>query len=242
MMLIMTDVRKTFLDCWKEFARVVVQKFPLLGYRFNPNEILKHECVSGVSYKQLDETQGKYDRLFNTQSSQEANAINNEDVQFLRKIIEMVGSLPTAYDDCIKIDDAFTCHIKDNVKSVVDVMISKAYSYVPILDSRNKLVGIFSNGTQLEMRKRDIGIVEELTFEDIVDLVVMKAHEELAVCKNEKFLFVGRNTARSELQAHTSMAKTKEDIIFVTETGDSTEPILGFLTFTDVHNLSHQAD
>lgn len=231
----MSCVEKEFLDLWAQFDKVVKQKFAQARYTSTIVKTLRNANVEGINYFRLEELQRKHIALC---GNQKGSIISPEDIQYLHQIIDIVGALTTAYSDCIKIDDAFTCQFKDSVKSVVEVMDQKEYSRVPIIDNNNKLVGIFSEATRLELLGRQIGISDELTFKAIEDLVVVKAYEQLAVCRNEKFLFVAEGLSRYELQKLIGSPKTKGDMVFVTEHGESSEPILGILTVRDIHDLS----
>ena len=226
---------KEFQTLWGQFEKVVNQRFARARQMLTISETLNNANVEGINYLRLKELQQKHTVLCD---NQKGIIISPEDIQCLHLLIDMVGALTTAYSDCIKIDDAFTRHPKDSVSSAVEVMDRKAYSHVPIIDKDKKLVGVFSDSTRSELLRMEMGIVGDMTFEDIEKLVVLEAYRHLAAYSNEKFLFVAENTPRSGLQKLAGSPKTQDDMIFVTEHGDSSEPILGILTVRDIRDLS----
>lgn len=152
----------------------------------------------------------------------------------LEKIINDIKNPPMIYDSpiCIKRKDMCCKTINDSIYETIKIMSKKRYTHIPILENE-KIIGVFSENTLLDVVKCDTGIVldENTKFTSIEQFLKMEKHSM------EEFIFVSRrkNIYDIEEMFKDYFSKNKRiGCIYVTENGKDTENILGMLTAWDV--------
>lgn len=152
----------------------------------------------------------------------------------LEKIINDIKNPPMIYDSpiCIKRKDMCCKTINDSIYETIKIMSKKRYTHIPILENE-KIIGVFSENTLLDVVKCDTGIVldEDTKFTSIEQFLKIEKHSM------EEFIFVSRRKNIYDIEEifKNYFSENKRiGCIYVTENGKDTENILGMLTAWDV--------
>lgn len=231
------------LQLFKEFEEVVKQKCIKLGIKTDEMDIksLIEELCKKDKYFKSKEKEINIIRIIRNINSHNwgggykyvvypSPEINNR----LEKIINEIKKPPMIYDSsiCIKRKNIYCKNLDDCIYETIKVMSEKMYTHIPILENE-KLIGIFSENTLLDVVKDESGIVidEKTKFSDIKDYLKIENHSM------EEFIFVSRKKDIYDIEEifKNYFSKNKRiGCVFVTDNGKSTETILGMLTAWDV--------
>ena len=161
--------------------------------------------------------------------------INDDAVVFLSKVTKTVLSLPKVGNVCKQRKKIFSCGLDTLICDVVAGMVKNVFSHVPVLDEHDKVIGVFSESTMLEMHKSGWTHKNTAKVKSISDLLPIAQH------KADEFLFVAKDAPVSQLRRLTaeSLERGKRIGMFlVTETGCEDEPLFGILTVWDLVGVS----
>ena len=225
-----------FVERWKELEVATRLAFPKWDGR-EVEKFLKLMRVEGVDFTRLMALRMARSALAHNPilNGSPLVTVNEEVIPFLDDVIGRIKRLPTAASILIPCVDVFSSSLEEEIRWVVDVMLEKTYSHVPILDAGGKVLGVFSESTMLEMRKTGIGNNEAATMRDISDFLPLNRHTA------EVFRFVPKNDPIAHLRCLCADAMGKGErigIFLVTETGTPDEPLLGVLTVWDIVGVS----
>lgn len=123
------------------------------------------------------------------------------------------------------------CRLSDMLSTVVENMVQKGISHVPVLDEVGKVIGVFSENTMMEAWKAKLNCAETATISVLASLLPTDEH------KVDDFLFVSkRATAAGLWKIHKESLENDRRIglFLVTENGKPNEPLLGVATIWDV--------
>ena len=135
----------------------------------------------------------------------------------------------------IPLQTVLTCTLDSAIRPIVEKMVTNSYSHVPVLDADGKVIGVFSEGTMLEMNKAGIGSDESTVMRDIA--VYLPADRHTA----DVFRFVPKDVAVLYLRFLCDDALKKRERIgmfLVTENGKKEQPLIGILTVWDIADAS----
>ena len=161
--------------------------------------------------------------------------VNEGVIPFLDDVITRIKKSPTTANILIPRNDVFSASLSDMVYCVVDKMLEKIFSHVPVLDTDDRVVGVFSESTMLEMTKAGIRDDGNTTLGDISQFLPCDKHTA------EVFRFVPKNDPIAHLRDLCAKALEKHERIgmfFVTENGKADEPLLGILTVWDIAGVA----
>lgn len=139
---------------------------------------------------------------------------------------------PKALSIAIKGPIIYTTTLKANTIDVMQVMNDKMYTHVPVMDN-GLLFGVFSENTILHylVKNKDSIITTDTTLEEFKDLLPLTRN------RIEYFEFVPRDTLLSDVK--TIFNEGLKDgkriaVVYITETGNQKEKILGMITPWDL--------
>ena len=229
-----------FAERWKELEAATRLAFPTWAGR-DMEKFLKQMRVEGVDFTRLMALRTVRNVLTHNLmlNGSPLVRLNEGLIPFLDGVIENIRRLPTASNILIPRTDVFSGSLNDAIRPIVDVMLEKVFSHVPILDVDGKVLGVFSESTMLEINKAEYNNTILVTMRDIADFLPMDKHTA------DVFMFVPRNDAVLHLRQLCDEALRKRQRIgmfFVTETGKSDEPLLGILTVWDIAGASDVND
>ena len=140
----------------------------------------------------------------------------------------------TARDISTPINKLFFIRENDekSISSLSILMKSKGFSHVPVLNERNAVVGVFSPNALFnyftEHPEEDIS---NLTYKDV------KSYLSLDKSFSEKYCFVAANLGEEEVAdtfVNNYLNNKKIAMVFVTQSGRETEPLLGVIVIKDL--------
>ena len=225
-----------FAEKWKELESSIRLSFPTWDGR-DMEKFLKRMRVEGLDFTRLMALRNVRNVLVHNPmlNGTPIVKINDGLLPYLDEVIERVKHLPTAANILIPRDDVFACSCDVEIRRVVEVMLEKVYSHVPVLDAEGRVIGVFSESTTLEMRKTGVGNGETATMRDVADFLPANRH------KAEVFRFVSKRDPLAYLRYLCAEALEKSERIgmfFVTENGNEDTPLLGILTVGDIAGMS----
>ena len=127
--------------------------------------------------------------------------------------------------------EILACRLSDMLSTVVENMVQKGISHVPVLDEVGKVIGIFSENTMMDAWKAKLNCAGTATISVLAGLLPTDKH------KVDEFVFVSKNvTAAGLWKLHKESLEDDRRIglFLVTENGKTNEPLLGVATPWDV--------
>lgn len=151
-------------------------------------------------------------------------------IRALESILEYVRRPPLALDYATKGDQVMKAHLNQRVLRLMEVMDKNGFSHVPVM-KEGQFCGVFSLGSVFMFILRGgKNITKETTLLDMGTQLKLEEHPE-----NYIFLpkTVSYMAARNKFIKPAGRGK-RISVIFITETGDHNERLLGMLTPWDV--------
>ncbi|MBR3312035.1 MAG: CBS domain-containing protein [Solobacterium sp.] len=169
----------------------------------------------------------------NSPADEEGITISDIAFDKLEEIINYVNNPPTVESIYKKRAELFTAKKDDSVKNVIEEMRKRGITHVPILDSKGKLSGVFSENTIFSKLcdEEILGIDENETLDTYEKYLPIESHE------SEYFSFVSRHEKLFnvvEMFNNYIKGDKKLVLIFVTEDGKESQSILGIISPWDV--------
>lgn len=155
-----------------------------------------------------------------------------EMIELLRKTIEIILNPPKAREIAIPKTKILYKTLDDYVRPTMTEMIERTFTHIPILEN-GIVTGVFSENTVLSYLADEqiIGVDDTTRFFDL------KAYLPIDVHKSESFRFIPQDMPLAEVSLIFEDALKKQDrigLVFITQTGKSTEKVLGIITAWDV--------
>ena len=225
-----------FAERWKELESVTRLSFPTWDGR-DIEKFLKQMRVEGVDFTRIMALRNVRNALTHNPmlNGVPLVAINVGVIPFIDETIALIKHLPTAANIIIPRSKVYSCARTDTIHDVVDTMLTKVFSHVPVLDPDDKLIGVFSESTMLEMSKAGITDDGTVTMKDVERFLDVEKHTA------EVFRFVPKNDSIAHLRYLCAEALEKHERIgmfFVTQNGKKDESLLGILTVWDIAGIS----
>ena len=227
-----TRKRRDSCNLWKEFEDTIRQTFKVwdgsdsIGFLKN----MRMESVDFTRLTALGTAWGPKNQE-SALNRKLAMATDESDVQFLKGVEARIKTLATIANVMIPRSKVKTCCLGDAIRSVVDKMLANSFSHIPVLDSEDRVVGVFSESTMLELIAIGVGDVKSKTIRDTSVLLPLEKHTAGV------FEFVPKNDpiVHMRLLCDNALKKRKRiGMFFVTATGSRDEPLLGILTVWDI--------
>ncbi len=225
-----------FLEKWKELESATRLSFPTWDGR-DMEKFLKQMRVEDIDFTRLMALRNVRNTLAHNPmlNGRPLVKVNDDVIPYLDEVIDRIKHLPTAANILIPRTNVFSSSLDGEIRRVIEVMLEKVYSHVPVLDTDGKVIGVFSESTTHEMRKTGVGNRESATMRDVSACLPLDRHTA------EVFRFVPKNDPIAHLRYLCADAlKNGERIgmFFVTETGTPDESLLGVLTVWDLVGVS----
>ena len=225
-----------FLDKWKNLESATRLSFPTWDGR-DLEKFLKQMRVEGVDFTRLKALRNVRNTITHNPMLGDSPIVmlNKEVLPFIVGVIARIKHLPNAANILIPRDNVFSGVPEDTVSSVVDAMLKNVYSHVPVLDERDKVLGVFSESTMLEMSNAGISNGGDCLLRDVTRFLPCDKHTA------EVFRFVPFNDPIAHLRSLFAEALAKHErigMIFVTKNGRADEPLFGIITVWDIAGVS----
>jgi len=166
-------------------------------------------------------------------NNQDAFTVNDNVINFLREELDLLEHPILVNSRYVDIKNVFYGNKTSNVKYLITNMKEKGYSYIPILDHNNILIGAFSALSLMDtwLNNQEIILNKETTIIDLIDNIKLESHS------GRYFMFVALNQELEEVTNEylkNAEKGKKLALIFVTKNGKRNEPILGILAPYDL--------
>ncbi len=159
---------------------------------------------------------------------------SDEMIAMLEKVLKLLNNPPKAIEFAIPRDKLLTAKLTDLVLPVMRNMKAKNFSHVPIIKN-DMVMGVFSESTIFDYLADHeiIEISKEATFNDYLPYIGLSEH------RNETFAFVSRNALIGEIEElfQTTPQMKRLELMFVTETGKSTEKVMAMISPWDLMGI-----
>lgn len=161
--------------------------------------------------------------------------ISSKTIDFLKNEISILSNPQTAFDICTPFNDILYVKQGDNLKNSILKMLDRGNLQVPIIDNMKRVNGVFSPNALLHyLSQHPLGTQNNLSIETLNDYTKFENHV------SEYYEFVGKKTSSeevAELFDRYYKQNKKLVMVFVTETGNKTQSVLGIITPYDVLKL-----
>ena len=226
-----------FLECYAKLENAVALAFPRDKNKQHAVKCLMENHVAGIDWPRLQKLRTIRNVFVHNprKEGEDITILNDSAVEFLNKTIEIVKTLPKVGNVCKPLKDVFSCRLDTLICDVVTKMVKSVYSHVPVLDDQNKVIGVFSESTMLEMHKAGWTHKDTAKMRSISDLLPIRCH------KADAFPFVAMSAPVSYLRRLTNEALLngrRIGMFLVTEDGRAQEPLNGILTVWDLVGVS----
>lgn len=135
--------------------------------------------------------------------------------------------------EAIRKIDIVTTTLDDKLLPLLTLMKEKNFSYIPVLNDKDIVVGVLTENTILSYITKNEGILIDN------NTMVREVEEFISIDenRNEKFLFVSRDTKMIDINKLFNDAfkdRKRLAVIYITQNGSPTEKLLGMVTAWDI--------
>ncbi len=171
-----------------------------------------------------------------------AFSVTDEAIDFLNRTINQLQKPIRAIDCCIPKNQILFAKLNTSIIPLMQEMLDRNISHVPVIDYQGILYGVYSGATLfLSLTEKESSTIDQYT-----TLEQLKKYLPINQHISERYDFVGRTMPIDEiidLFKQSSEDGKKLKMIFVTESGNPTEKIIGLITpwnILDSTNISLQ--
>ncbi|NLA85224.1 MAG: CBS domain-containing protein [Clostridiales bacterium] len=154
-------------------------------------------------------------------------------IEKYKKIRDSVLSPAIALDTiAVRSENIYTASLDDKVLDVMLTMNKYAYTYVPIIEDE-RLIGVFSENTVFSyiVNTGNVLLDKDAKIKEFSKFIPIDKHE------SESFAFVSRGTPVIDIEdmfAKELRQGKRLAVVFITDTGDPDEKLLGLITAWDI--------
>ena len=223
---------------WTELENAFVRAFRGFNKQDIPAFLRKHR-VKGVDGHLLNAIRNVRNAIAHPEYLKNGNplvVLNDNIIHKLDDIIATVNTLPKVGNVMRVLQDVDTCSPDSEIMALISKMIMKAYSNIPVLNDKGRVLGVFSESTMLKvgldmLRSRPLRRIS-----DIMGLVRIAKNNR----RPDRFFFVGKDDPVVSLQhmCHEAVADGKRSELFlVTDNGRGNGKLMGIVTVWDFVGL-----
>ncbi|MDR1598775.1 MAG: hypothetical protein LBS11_02705 [Oscillospiraceae bacterium] len=150
----------------------------------------------------------------------------------LERIIQYVNEPPPAMAFATAAEDLLCARTNESALNLMRAMNKRGFSHAPIL-SGERMTGVFSVGTVFAyaLKQPGVGIFEDTPVSAFAALLPPDAHDP------ERFLFIDQRATYADVKQAFEARRERNSrlaALFITETGNMAEQLLGMITPWDV--------
>ncbi|MGN1318515.1 MAG: CBS domain-containing protein [Lachnospirales bacterium] len=150
-------------------------------------------------------------------------------IKTMEKCVNRLNHPIKAMDYSIKLKNMFTADLSTKITYVTDYMNSNGFTHVPVLDSNNRLIGVFSDNAIYTYicENGSLSITSNSVMRDLKDYLPISnhCHEYFAFMKSDVYLYEIMDLFTIDVRSMKKLAG-----IFFTAGGRADEPIIGMIT------------
>ena len=157
-------------------------------------------------------------------------------LKFIDKLISGIKNRPTCRDIQVGMKDVYWQPMTGNVRKAMQIMCSRGYSSIPILEN-GTVIGIFDENSIFNYlaENEKIEITDELTFSDIKEYIALEKRDS----RTYIFFRSGEFVEKLEDEIEAVFRKGKRvGIAFITQSGRPNEKLMGIITPWDIISSS----
>lgn len=154
-------------------------------------------------------------------------------VKLIETIANEIDPEAKAFDYAVTSNQIYSAKLVDNAKEIIQYMIDNIFTHVPILDEKDKLIGVFSESSVFNY----FGTHDEIILDNTITISEFEDFIRIDARPNEVFRFVSRQELFATIKQmfiKSSDQQRRLGAIFITENGSPAEKLLGLLTPWDV--------
>lgn len=226
-------------------AQILLDKYRELEYLIQQKEAIPYDKSPVKAIEDMEKYRGIRNKLYCIRETRNFLThklqINGkyvieptlELIEMVDNVIDFINYQPNAYDKCIKVKDVCFAKKEDLICDYMLKMKNNTYTHIPILED-GVVQGVFSENTLFGiLLENEIIDIKDIKFDD----ELIKKHCKLENHVSEMFLFIDRNKDMEEVKElfeKSFVNNQRLAMLFITQTGKSTEKLLGILTPWDV--------
>lgn len=227
----------TFLTAFKD-----LENYLLSIAKINEmNHVSFSKALNEVYYKRKDPAISEYENYdFLKTASDLRNILSHENnicapsEEYLNEFISLKETIINPLT-CSRIatKKIYTCKEEDSVLQIIDVMVKKSLSHLPILNEDGSVKGVFSRNVIFDILSlyKEFSFTASLKIKDIMNFLDIDAH------LNEKYIFVSKDDKVNDV--FSSLYKKNEHeknvaLLLVTKSGSRKEKLIGIISATDI--------
>ena len=159
--------------------------------------------------------------------------VNENVIEFLKEELDILEHPILVSDRYVDINNVYTAGLNTIVKNLIMIMKDRGYSYIPIVDEKNYLLGAFSALSLMDswINNHKVTFDKDTKVSDLINNIKLESHN------GRYFMFVPINEelekVTNEYLKNASKGR-KLALIFVTKNGKPNEPVLGILAPYDL--------
>ena len=159
--------------------------------------------------------------------------VNENVIEFLKEELDLLEHPILVSDRYVDINNVYTAGLNTIVKNLIMIMKDRGYSYIPIIDDKNHLLGAFSALSLMDswVNNHKVTFDKDTKVSDLINNIKLESHN------GRYFMFVPINEelekVTNEYLQNASKGR-KLALIFVTKNGKANEPVLGILAPYDL--------
>ena len=231
----MTDINFSFTQAYEDLKSEVNQRAGLESNSLELEKALQSDSSLHRHARMLRHVRDIRNLLQHPNHDAKAAAVlvSKPFLQRVRNLVEALRNPPTASSMSVPRSKLYTVKLTDKIGDVAEVMQSRKWSHVPILDEKDVVIGVFNEAAIFDYFWTDdvIDARRDMPIKDI------ERHCSLDARHTETFEFVRPSMREDEIIAvFTKIGGdlTRVGAVFVTPSGKPTEPITGMITPWDV--------
>lgn len=224
------DICEAFLNTYRDLEEILATKYGQRAglvqlYSAGEGSIYSEELTLFREMRNLLSHHGKI-------NGENAVMPSQASLDKLTEILEYAKNPPVALSIATPAEHLLCARHSDDLIRLLGIMDKKGYSHIPLLGPGGVLSGVFSVGTVFAHAKNDPSKpIKGLQVKDLAPYLPPEKHT------TEKFAFTGKDATLYELKQLFKFSgpyHRRIVAVFVTETGDMNEKLLGMITPWDV--------
>ena len=220
-----------FLEYYKQLEDVLDQRFPDRNTSTSP-VFLYERLIHGEKGRRVAILRETRNFLTHTPKflQEDVVEVGTEVITYLKELILELSKPITVIEKCTMFEDLLHADIHTNIQGLMNQMVAKGYSHVPVLNKSKHIIGVFSESVIFSHYAKENEKDVPKIINEILDLAIIENH------RSETYGFIHKNALIDEARKLFEEPKKEKRLVllFVTETGKIEEKILGVLSPWDV--------
>ena len=160
----------------------------------------------------------------------------------LKKLIKAIKKPPKALDIAVRKSHIYFCYLNSQVSEVLKQMAKNTYTHVPVLDEKEKFVGVFSESSVvawlgLSWRERALRL-QDVKIKDLLPYIKKPINDFWEFIPRDMDVYSIKEKFHTATLRKVGKTFQRLGVLFVTEHGRPDEKIIGLITAWDLYKVS----